>query len=105
MNTAPDTAKLVRDSYKEIVGIEPIEGTNFAAIFGHLGKVLVDVYLNSYFLLSWLRRPVLRVLVERGLQSGHVRYEVRQGGSDEPEDWPGLQEHDPQTRQDSEEIF
>ena len=40
MNTTPDTAQLVRDSYKEIVGIEPIEGTNFAAIFGHLGKVL-----------------------------------------------------------------
>ena len=40
MNTARDTAKLVRDSYKEIVGIEPIEGTNFAAIFGHLGAVI-----------------------------------------------------------------
>ena len=39
MDTTPDTAQLVRDSYKEIVGIEPIEGTNFAAIFGHLGKV------------------------------------------------------------------
>ena len=38
MNTAPDTAQLVKDSYKEIVGIEPIEGTNFAAIFGHLGE-------------------------------------------------------------------
>ena len=42
MDTAPDTAQLVKDSYKEIVGIEPIEGTNFAAIFGHLGEETVQ---------------------------------------------------------------
>ena len=31
-----DTASLIRETYKEIVGIDTIEGTNFAAIFGHL---------------------------------------------------------------------
>merc|ERR1712107_444605 len=31
-----DTASLIRSTYKEIVGIDTIEGTNFAAIFGHL---------------------------------------------------------------------
>ena len=31
-----DTARLVADTYKEIVGIDTIPGTNFAAIFGHL---------------------------------------------------------------------
>ena len=33
-----DTAALIKDTYKEIVGIDTIEGTNFAAIFGHLVK-------------------------------------------------------------------
>ena len=31
-----DTASLIKETYKEIVGIDTIEGTNFAAIFGHL---------------------------------------------------------------------
>ena len=106
MDTAPDTAQLVKDSYKEIVGIEPIEETNFAAIFGHLGEETVQwINNNSYLLISWLRRPVLRLLVERGLQSGHVCHQVRQGGRDEPQDWPRLQELDPQARQETRKYF
>ena len=47
MDTAPDTAKLVRDIYKEIVGIDTIPDTNFAAIFGHLGEITTRDNFNS----------------------------------------------------------
>ena len=56
-------------------------------------------------LFSGLRRPVLRLLVERGLQSGHVCDQIRQGGRDEPQDWPRLQELDPQARQETRKYF
>ena len=32
---------MIRDTYKEIVGIDTIEGTNFAAIFGHLVPIII----------------------------------------------------------------
>merc|ERR1711994_591286 len=41
-----DTASLIKETYKEIVGIDTIEGTNFAAIFGHLvGMLTVQIFL------------------------------------------------------------
>ena len=53
-----DTASLIKETYKEIVGIDTIEGTNFAAIFGHLvGMLTVQISLvHSHipFVLGWI---------------------------------------------------
>ena len=43
MEGTPDTAQLIKDTYKEIVGIDTIPGTNFAAIFGHLGRFKLQI--------------------------------------------------------------
>ena len=43
MEGTPDTAQLIKDTYKEIVGIDTIPGTNFAAIFGHLGGFTLQI--------------------------------------------------------------
>merc|ERR1712113_45639 len=47
---------------------------------------------------SWLQRRLLRLHVEPGLRPGYVRLQVQQGGHSQPQDWHGLQEHDPRTR-------
>ena len=53
-----DTASLIKETYKEIVGIDTIEGTNFAAIFGHLvGFFTVQISLMHLHLkpvLGWI---------------------------------------------------
>ena len=53
-----DTASLIKETYKEIVGIDTIEGTNFAAIFGHLvGMFIVQISLMHSHLkpsLGWI---------------------------------------------------
>ena len=57
MKGAPDTAKLVNDTMKEIVGIDTIPDTNFAAIFGHMvgydaqyyGYLWSEVYSQDMF--------------------------------------------------------
>jgi hypothetical protein len=40
-----DTAALIAETHREIVGVEPIPGTNFAATFGHLGKESAHKYI------------------------------------------------------------
>ena len=53
-----DTASLIKETYKEIVGIDTIEGTNFAAIFGHLvGMLTVQISFYAFTLkpvLGWI---------------------------------------------------
>ena len=110
-----DTASLIKETYKEIVGIDTIEGTNFAAIFGHLvGMFIVQISLMHSHLkpsLGWIWCPILWVPLEWSLQSRYVCYQVlkvistllihdlfhffyqiRKGGSPKSLNWIGLQE-------------
>ena len=38
-----DTVTIAKDLYRELLGIERINGTNFGANFGHLSKSLYDI--------------------------------------------------------------
>jgi len=62
-----DTAELIRQTYKEIVGIDTIPGTNFAAIFGHLvgydaqyyGYLWSEVYSQDMFATRFAKEGVM----------------------------------------------
>jgi len=62
-----DTAQMVKETFKEIIGIDTIEGTNFAAIFGHLvgydaqyyGYMWSDVYSSDMFATRFAKEGVL----------------------------------------------
>ena len=54
MKGAPDTTQLIKDTYKEIVGIDTIPGTNFAAIFGHLGNYLIAQNISRFLVKGFI---------------------------------------------------
>jgi len=65
--TREDTAKLIKDLSKEILGIETIPGTNFAAIFSHLigydaqyyGYLWSQVYCQDMFDTRFAREGIM----------------------------------------------
>ena len=102
-----DTVELGRDIYRDLLGIERINGTNIGSNLGHLSETWLAVWdsLTSVNISSWLLGRLLRLHVEPRVRPGHVRLQVRSGGSPQPQHRHGLQEHDTRPRSVRNTLF